>query len=137
MMMNEQRKLVYIFCFSFYAILVIYHSGSEVIGSAIIAKYVVSTPSILPVLYYFMLNSVFFLMCVKQIQLSINTNFRWNNLKSCSWLVPLDKINTSNSNQFKAGFYRHIYSLLLRCCACFVPIEVSPWVVYNQCPHIG
>lgn len=59
-MMNEQVKLVYIFYFSFYVILVIYHSGSEVIGSAIIAKYVVSTPSILPVLYDFVLNSVFF-----------------------------------------------------------------------------
>lgn len=59
-MMNKQMKLVYIFYFSFYVILVIYRSGSEVIGSAIIAKYVVSTPSILPVLYNFMLNSVFF-----------------------------------------------------------------------------
>uniref|UniRef100_H2SI87 NOP58 ribonucleoprotein homolog (yeast) n=1 Tax=Takifugu rubripes TaxID=31033 RepID=H2SI87_TAKRU len=75
-MMTERVKLVYIFCFSFYVILVIYHSGSEVIGSAIIAKYVVSTPSILPVLYDFMLNSVFFLMCVKHyLHLSINMRF--------------------------------------------------------------
>lgn len=67
-MMNEK---VYIFYFSLYVILVMYHSGSEVIGSAITAKYVVSLPYISPVLQQFHVNFYFLFMYAKSISAMI------------------------------------------------------------------